>query len=110
MVPLPAAQRGARTVETSSRDPAVETEDTRMSKSDQPSRYRLRVNSYDRASSLLVSLLIVASVTVAGLLIVYFARRLIVTQRAVPVTPVDAAGRPADAAMGLKRDIEPPGI
>ena len=77
----------------------------------QPSpRYRLRVNAYDRASSLLVSLLIVSVLVVVGLLIVYFARRLIAESVSIPVTPVDVASRPADAAMGLKRDLEPPGI
>ncbi len=73
------------------------------------SRYQLRVNSYDRVSSLLVSLLFIVGATVVGLLIVYFARRLINSQVAIPIQPV-SAGRPADAAMGLKRDLEPPGI
>jgi hypothetical protein len=49
-------------------------------------------------------------IIVAGLGIAYFARKLIVIQVAVPVTPVDAAGRPPDAAMGVARDLEPPGI
>jgi hypothetical protein len=74
------------------------------------SRYQLRVNSYDRVSSLLVALLVISCITVAGLLIVYFARRLIAAQIAIPFQPVSAAGRPADAAMGLKRDLQPPGI
>ncbi len=73
-------------------------------------QYRLAVNSYDRASSLLVALLVIGSVTVASLLIVYFARKLIAAQVAIPVQPVDLASRPADAAMGLKRDLEPPGM
>lgn len=73
-------------------------------------KYRLKVNSYDRASSWLVALLVISVVTVVGLLIVYFARRLITTEVAIPVTPVDAATQPGDAAMGLKRDLEPPGI
>jgi hypothetical protein len=72
--------------------------------------YQLRVNSYDRVSSLLVALLVISGVTVVGLLIVYFARRLIAAEIAVPFQPVSVAGRPADAAMGLKRDLEPPGI
>lgn len=73
------------------------------------SRYDLRVNTYDRVSSLLVALLFIVGATVVGLIIVYFARRLIDAQVAIPITPV-SAGRPADAAMGLKRDLEPPGI
>jgi hypothetical protein len=81
-----------------------------MSTTEQRSRYRLRVNAYDRASSLLVSLLIVSGLVVVGLLIVYFARRLISQSVSIPVTPVDVATRSADAAMGLKRDLEPPGV
>jgi hypothetical protein len=73
-------------------------------------KYRLKVNSYDRTSSWLVALLVISAVAVAGLLIVYFARRLISKEVAIPVTPVEAASRPGDAAMGLKRDPEPPGI
>jgi hypothetical protein len=55
-------------------------------------------------------MLIITSLTVAGLLIVYFARQLIISEVAIPVTPVETPGRPADASMGLKRDLEPPGI
>ena len=76
----------------------------------QTSKYQLRVNLYDRVSSLLVALLVICSFAVGGLLIVYFARRLIDAQVAIPFQPVSAASRPADAAMGLKRDLEPPGI
>ena len=74
------------------------------------SKYRLRVNSYDRVSSWLVSLLIISSFAVAGLLIVYFTRQFIVASKAIPVTPVEAPPPPGDAAMGLKHDPEPPGI
>jgi hypothetical protein len=70
----------------------------------------LRVNAYDRVASLLVALLVIVGCSVAGLVIVYFARRMIESQVAVPFQPVSAASRPADAAMGLKRDLEPPGI
>ena len=81
-----------------------------MSTSRSTSRYQLRVNAYDRVSSLLVALLVIIGFTVAGLVIVYVARRMVPEVRAVPFQPVSAAGRPADAAMGLKRDLEPPGI
>jgi hypothetical protein len=81
-----------------------------MSVPQSTSRYQLRVNSYDRVSSLLVSVLVITGITVVGLVIVYIARQLIKTQIAIPFKPVSAAGRPADAAMGLKRDLEPPGI
>ncbi len=73
-------------------------------------KYELRVNWYDRVSSLLVALLVICGATVAGLVIIYFARRLSASQVAIPIQSVDAASRPADAAMGLKRDLEPPGI
>jgi type IV pilus assembly protein PilM len=72
--------------------------------------YRLAVNSFDRVSSLLVSLLIMIGAAVVALVIVYFARKLTAAQVAIPVKPVDVASRPADAALGLKRDLEPPGI
>jgi hypothetical protein len=73
-------------------------------------KYELRVNLFDRVSSLLVALLVICTLTVGGLVIVYFTRRLIDTQQAIPFQPVSAAGRPADAAMGLKHDLEPPGL
>jgi len=72
--------------------------------------YRLAVNSFDRVSSLLVSLLIMIGAAVVALVIVYFARKLTAAQVAIPVKPVEVASRPADAALGLKRDLEPPGI
>jgi hypothetical protein len=81
-----------------------------MSTTEHGSRYHLRVSAYDRASSLLVSLLIVSVLIVVGLLIVYFARRLIALNVSIPVTAVELAIRPADAALGLKRDLEPPGV
>jgi hypothetical protein len=76
---------------------------------DGKAEYRLAVNSYDRVASLLVALLIMIGAVVAGLVIVYFARTLSANQVAIPVQPVSAA-RPSDAALGLKRDLEPPGM
>ena len=81
-----------------------------MSVSRPSPKYELRVNWYDRVSSLLVALLVICGATVGGLVIVYFARRLYNAQVAIPIQAVNAASRPADAAMGLKRDLEPPGI
>ena len=72
--------------------------------------YRLRVTSYDRTSSLLIALLIMVGMLVAGLIIVYVTRQLIDLSVTKTVTLTDAASRPADAAMGLKRDLEPPGL
>jgi hypothetical protein len=71
--------------------------------------YRLAVNSFDRVSSLLVALLFMIGAAVLGLVIVYFARTFSTKQVAIPVQPV-VASRPSDAALGLKRDLEPPGI
>ncbi|MEN1681760.1 MAG: hypothetical protein AAGJ46_19435 [Planctomycetota bacterium] len=72
--------------------------------------YRLGVNSYDRASSLLVSLLVMVGVAVLALLIIFFARRFVGTTVPPVIKPRDPAERPADAAMGFKEDIEPPGL
>lgn len=72
--------------------------------------YRLGVNSYDRASSLLVSLLVMVGVAVLALLIIFFARRFVSTTVPPVIKPRDPAERPADAAMGFKEDIEPPGL
>lgn len=72
--------------------------------------YKLGVNAYDRASSLLLSLIVLVGAGVGGLLIVFFARQLRVVQTAIPVTAIDPGERSPDAAMGLKEDIEPPGI
>ena len=80
-----------------------------MSVSRAKSKYGLRVNAFDRVSSLLIALLAICTVSVIGLVIVYYTRRLIIAQQAIPFQPVNA-GRPADAAIGLKRDLEPPGI
>lgn len=82
---------------------------SRRQSSSAKAEYRLAVNSYDRVASLLVALLIMIGAVVAGLVIVYLARTLSTTQVAIPVQPV-VASRPSDAALGLKRDLEPPGI
>jgi hypothetical protein len=73
--------------------------------------YQLAVNSYERAASLLVSLLIMVGVTVGGLLIVFFAREVILSEVAIPVQPVSlGGGRAPNTPLGLARDIEPPGL
>jgi hypothetical protein len=71
-------------------------------------RYKLQVNSYDRVASLLVSLLIMVGVTVAALLIIYFAGRLLDRTKSQVVTPVPSPS--SDAALGLAEDPEPPGL
>ena len=71
-------------------------------------RYRLSVSAYDRTASLLVALLILVGLLVLGLVIVYFSLQLVDTSVTVPVSL--AASRPASAAMGVARDVEPPGL
>jgi len=72
--------------------------------------YKLGVSSYDRASSMLVSLLVIAGVTLLALLIIFFARRFVAVTVPPVILPMDPAERPADAAMGVAQDIEPPGL
>ena len=72
--------------------------------------YQLNVSAYDRASSLLVSLLVMVGVAVLSLLIIFFARRFVTNPAPIPVLPFDPGDRPADAAAGVAQDIEPPGI
>lgn len=77
-----------------------------------PSRaqqYRLSVSAYDRTASLLVALLILVGLLVTGLIIVYFSLQLVDTSVTVPISLAEAS-RPANAAMGVARDIEPPGL
>jgi hypothetical protein len=84
-----------------------------MATIDQNTKNELRVGSYDRVSSWLVSLLVVAIVTVGSLLIIYFTRQLIVVQYAVPITPVAAesggGGTGGIGPQGVGTDLEPPG-
>lgn len=83
--------------------------DTASSSPSRREHYKLSVNAYDRAASLLVSLIVMVGVAVAGMLIVFFARQLNVEQTAIPVA-VDPGERSPDAATGIKEDIEPPGL
>lgn len=72
--------------------------------------YKLQVSAYDRGASLLIALLVMVGAAVAALVVIWYATHY--HRRLVPPTlmPVNPASRPADAAMGLKEDIEPPGI
>ena len=72
--------------------------------------YRLEVSSYDRASSLLVSMLVMAGVTFIALLIIFFARAFVSEPVPIPLTPLEPGDRPEEAAMGVAQDIEPPGV
>ena len=71
--------------------------------------YRLAVSNYDRTASLLIALLVIVGLSVAGLLIVFAARRFRSVAVSIPVVPVEASTS-AQAALGLKRDLEPPGV
>lgn len=72
---------------------------------------QLRVSSYDKVSSWIVSLLIVAGVTVGSLFIIFITRKFIVGEFAVPVTPVSTGGGGTGGVGGAPGDgeIETPG-
>jgi hypothetical protein len=86
-----------------------------MSTTHHSPRAGLRVSAYDRISSLLVSLLVMVGLVVGGLLVIFFARKLIVAQVAVPVRPIQFSGGGGGGGSGagglnLNRELEPPGI
>ncbi len=72
------------------------------------SQYQLEVNSYDRTATLLIALLILIGVTVAGLLVVFFATRQYPTIEPIPVVPVEATS--PNSNQGLAQEPDPPGI
>ncbi len=76
------------------------------------SRHQLRLSQYDRVSGWLVSLLIVTCVTVGALVIRFFTQKLLVTNYAVPVTPVASGGGGTGGVSGMATgsDLESPGI
>lgn len=57
-----------------------------------PSRNQLRISSYDRVSSWIVAMLIVTVVGVGALLTIFFSRKFILKEFAVPVTPIATGG------------------
>src|SRR3954464_7812229 len=75
-------------------------------------RQQLRVNSYDRVSSWLVSLLIMACVTVGALVLIFFTRKFILADVSVPITPVATGGGGTGGEVGTEggSDLEAPGI
>jgi hypothetical protein len=78
-------------------------------------RSHLRVNTYDRISSLLVALLVMTTLVVTALLLLFFARKMITAQLAVPVKPIQFSGGGGGGGGGagglnLNQDLEPPGI
>jgi hypothetical protein len=68
----------------------------------------LGTNSYDRAASLLISLLILVGMIVGGLFVIWLTGRLMFTKQPVKVELVEYAGR-GDHAEGFARDKEAPG-
>jgi hypothetical protein len=84
-----------------------------MANSESITKHHLRVSSYDRVSSWLVSALVVVGVTVTALVFIYFTRQLLEEDFAVPVTPVSAGGGGTGGISnptGTGQDLEPPGI
>jgi hypothetical protein len=86
-----------------------------MSTTHHTPRSHLRVNTYDRISSMLVALLVMTTLAVAALLLLFFARKLITAQLAVPVRPIQfsgggGGGGGGTSGLNLNQDLEPPGI
>lgn len=80
-----------------------------------PSRpqHELRLSSYDRVSSWLISLLVVVGVTVGSLVLIYVTRELIIKDFSVPVTPVYTGGGGGTGRVGppgAGTDLEAPGM
>jgi hypothetical protein len=75
--------------------------------------HHLRLSSYDRASSWLISLLVVVSVTVGALVLIYFTRKFVIKEFSVPVTPIQTGGGGTGGTSeptGTGTDAELPGI
>jgi hypothetical protein len=78
-----------------------------MSTTPQRSKHQLRVTSYDRVSSWIVSLLVVMGVLVGSLLVIYISSKLISHDFAIPVTPVSSGGGGTGGIGGAAGDNEP---
>ncbi len=72
-------------------------------------RYRLTVNSYDRAASLLVSLLVMVAIVFVSLFIIFLFRTFTVQIEAKPFE-VFEPGPAGDAPKGFADEPEPPGL
>jgi hypothetical protein len=71
-------------------------------------RYRLTVNSYDRAATLVLSLLIMIGTAVVSLGIIFFANKFTTTIEPIAFVPVEASSPTAN--QGFAEDPEPPGV
>jgi hypothetical protein len=76
-----------------------------MSTLPQRSKHQLRVTSYDKVSSWIVSMLIVLCVTVGALFLMYITSKFVSGQFAVPVVPISTGGGGTDG-MGTAGDPE----
>lgn len=75
-------------------------------------RNELRISSYDRVSSWLLSSLVITGVAVAGLLSMYFSQKWANRPVVLPVTPVSSGGGGTGGSadsMGTGDDLEQPG-
>jgi hypothetical protein len=75
-------------------------------------RQQLRVSSYDRVSSWLVSLLIITCVTVGALTLRYFTMKLILADISVPITPIATGGGGTGGESGTEggSELDAPGV
>ena len=70
--------------------------------------YQLKVNSFDRTATLLISLLVMVGLTVLGLGVVFFANKVITVVEPIPVVPVEATS--PNANQGFAQEPDPPGV
>ena len=70
-------------------------------------RYQLTVNTYDRTATMVIALLILVSMTVLGLLIIYFAKKTFPPIEPVGFVPVEASS--PNANQGISNEPDPPG-
>jgi hypothetical protein len=71
-------------------------------------RYQLTVNSYDRAATLVLSLLIMIGAAVVSLAVIFFANKFTTTIEPIAFVPVEASS--PNANQGFAEDPEPPGV
>lgn len=69
--------------------------------------YALQVNSYDRASSILVASLIITTAIVVGLMIIFFTSRVVTVTPAIPVTAINEGPGETDAPSGVENPDTP---
>jgi len=78
------------------------------------SKHELHLSSYDRASSWLISLLVVVGVGVGALVLIFVTSRFVLRDFSVPVTPVFTGGGGGTGGTseptGTGTDSEPPGM